>query len=268
MKWNEQQLLAILPQRLRMEDFRDVRELRLRVGQPPRMVLGKRVRDTQGPVTAEELRYIVNAASRYSPWNAQTLSEGYLTAPGGHRLGLCGQGAGETLRELTSLCIRVARDYSGIGAGLPMEGNLLILGPPGSGKTTLLRDYLRLRARRSQTAVADERGELFPEGFDRSGNLDVLTGVPKARGLDMLLRTMSPQVIGLDEITSESDCQALVRAAWCGVELAATAHAGSIRELKERRVYRPLWETGLFSRVVILNRDQTWHLREVMPCCG
>lgn len=266
MKWNEQQLLSILPQRLRREDFRDVRELRLRLGQRPRLVTGQGFREPEGAVSDEELRFIVNAASRYSPWSAQSIAEGYLTAPGGHRLGLCGQGAGQTLREITSICLRVARDYAGIAAGLPMEGNLLILGAPGSGKTTLLRDYIRQRARRSAVAVVDERREIFPGGFDRSGSIDILSGVAKDRGMDMVLRSMSPRVIALDEITCSDDCAALIRAAWCGVELVATAHAGSLRDLKERQVYRPLLDTGLFSRVVILDRAQCWHIREVNPC--
>ena len=262
MKWNEQQLLSILPQRLRGADFREVRELRLRLGQKPRLDS----RELDGAVTAEELRFIVNAASRYSPWSARSMGEGYITAPGGHRIGLCGEGAGDTLGEITSLCIRVARDYSGIAAGLPMEGNLLILGAPGSGKTTLLRDYIRQRARRYAVAVVDERREIFPEGFDRSGNLDVLSGVEKGRGMDMVLRCMSPRVIALDEITSDKDCNALIRAAWCGVDLVATAHAGSLRDLRERQVYRPLLETGLFSKVAVLDEHQCWHIREVTPC--
>lgn len=262
MKWNEQQLLSILPQRLRGADFRDVRELRLRLGQRPRLDC----RELEGAVTGEELRYIMNTASHYSPWSAKSIAEGYLTAPGGHRIGLCGEGAGETLREVTSLCIRIARDYTDIAAGLPMEGNLLILGAPGSGKTTLLRDYIRQRARRSAVAVVDERQEIFPEGFDRSGNLDVLAGVAKGRGMDMVLRSMSPQVIALDEITCAGDCEALIRGAWCGVELVATAHAGSLRDLRERQVYRPLLETGLFSTVAILDSNQCWHIREVTAC--
>lgn len=268
MKWNLEQLCSILPQRMRREDFRDVRELRLRLGQKPRFVMGQRFRDGEGEVTAQELRYVVNVASRYSPWNTQTLAQGYLTGPGGHRLGICGDGAGDTLREVTSICIRIARDYEGIAAGLPTEGNLLILGAPGSGKTTLLRDYVRQRARRCQTAVVDERRELFPDGFRRDGNLDVLSGIPKQQGMDMLIRTMSPQVLAVDEITSESDCRGLLHAARCGVELVATAHAQCIQDLKERPVYKPLWETGLFTKIAILSRDQTWHIREVMPCCG
>ena len=262
MKWNEQQLLSILPQRLRGADFREVRELRLRLGQRPRLDS----RELDGAVTAEELRFIVNAASRYSPWSARSMGEGYITAPGGHRLGLCGDCGGETLREVTSVCIRIARDYTGIAAGLPMEGNLLILGAPGSGKTTLLRDYIRQRARRYAVAVVDERREIFPEGFDRSGNLDVLSGVEKGRGMDMVLRCMSSRVIALDEITSDKDCNALIRAAWCGVDLVATAHAGSLRDLRERQVYRPLLETGLFSKVAVLDEHQCWHIREVTPC--
>lgn len=266
MKWNEQQLLSILPQRLRREDYGEVRELRLRMGQNPRLDMHSGFRELSGAVTEEELRFVVNAASRYSPWSAATMAQGYLTAAGGHRIGLCGEGAGETLRQITSVCIRIARDCSGIAAGLPMEGNLLIIGAPGSGKTTLLREYLRQRSRLEAVCVVDERREIFPEGFDRSGNLDVLSGVEKGRGLDMVLRCMSPRVIGLDEITCEEDCRSLIRAARCGVDLVATAHAGSVRDLRERQVYRILLETGLFPRAAVLDRSQSWHIREVMPC--
>lgn len=266
MKWNEQQLLSILPQRMRSADYRETRELRLRLGQKPFLVTGQGFRELDGAVTDEELRYLINAASRYSPWSAQSMAQGYITAPGGHRLGLCGDCAGETLREVTSVCIRIARDYTQIAAGLPMEGNLLILGAPGSGKTTLLRDYIRQRARRCAVAVVDERREIFPEGFDRRGNLDVLSGVPKGRGMDMVLRSMSPRVIAMDEITSAKDCEGLIRAAWCGVELVATAHAGSLRDLQERQVYKPLLETGLFTAIAVLDKHQSWHIREVMSC--
>lgn len=266
MKWNETELLAILPQRLRGHSYRQVQEIRLRLGRPPRLVKDCGFRDLEGIVTEADLTFPINAASRYSPWNAASLSEGYLTAPGGHRIGVCGEGAGESLRDLTSLCIRVARDITGIAAGLPMDDSLLILGPPGSGKTTLLREYIRQVSRTSAVSVVDERRELFPEGFGRGENADVLTGVPKPRGIDMVLRSMGPEVIAMDEVTSKDDCDALIRAAWCGVRLIATAHAGSIRDLQERTVYRPLAETGLFSRAVVLDRHKNWHIEEVTPC--
>ena len=145
-----------------------------------------------------------------------------------------------------------------------MEGNLLILGAPGSGKTTLLRDYIRQRSRRSAVCVVDERRELFPEGFSRGENTDILSGVDKPRGIDMVLRSMGPQMIAMDEVTSKADCEALLRAAWCGVRLLATAHADSVEDLRTRSVYRPLAETGLFSKAVVLDRSRNWRVEEVM----
>ena len=258
MNWNKTQLLSILPQRMRGEQVDDVLEIRLRLGSPPKFVTRDRWRDGRGAVEERDLSFVINAASRYSPWTAASQSEGYLTAPGGHRIGICGDGA-----AVTSLCIRVARDISGIAGGLPESGSLLLLGPPGSGKTTLLRDLIRRISQTKMVSVVDERRELFPDGFSRGENTDVLSGVGKAKGIDMVLRSMGPRVIAMDEVTSRDDCEALIRAAWCGVDLLATAHASSVRDLRERTVYRPLVETGLFSKAAVLDRDRCWHMEEV-----
>ena len=263
MNWNKQELLAILPQRMRTFDFEDARELRLRTGKPPRLKVARGFRDQRGLVESQDLRFVINAASRYSPWTAASMAQGYLTAPGGHRIGLCGDGAGEGVQEISSLCIRIARDVGGIAGGLPESGSLLILGPPGSGKTTLLRDYIRLISGNASVAVVDERREIFPEGFFRGENTDILSGFDKEKGIDMVLRAMGPDVIAMDEITSGKDCAALLRAAWCGVRLVATAHAASVSDLHSRQIYRPLTESGLFSRVAVLDRQSNWHLEEV-----
>lgn len=263
MNWNKAQLLALLPQRLRQEDYEAVREIRLRLGRPPRLVTAGGMRDLGGTVDEGDLKFVVNAASRYSPWNARTMKEGYITAPGGHRIGLCGEGCDGGLTNLSSLCIRVARDVRGIAAGLPTDGSLLILGPPGAGKTTLLRDYIRLLSGKWCVSLVDERREVMPEGFFPGENTDILSGIPKARGIDQVLRTMGPQWIAMDEVTSALDCEALARAAWCGVRLAATAHADDLRDLKRRQVYRPLAQSGLFTRAAVLNRRQSWHIEEV-----
>ena len=263
MKWNKTQLLAVLPQRLRAEDYEDVQEIRLRLGKRPRLVTRTGPRDLTGSVEDRELSFVINAASRYSPWTAASVGEGYLTAPGGHRIGGCGEGAGEGIRTVTSVCIRIARDIRGIAAGLPREESLLILGPPGSGKTTLLRELIREVSRSAAVSVVDERRELFPEGFSSGENTDVLSGIGKGRGIDMVLRSMGPEVIAMDEVTSEQDCQALLRAARCGVRLLATAHASCVRDLYERPVYRPLARMGLFSRAAVLDRNRNWHLEEV-----
>ncbi|MDD7387389.1 MAG: ATPase, T2SS/T4P/T4SS family [Firmicutes bacterium] len=263
--WKE--LLSILPPWLAAEvERRDMlQELRLRLDSPPELVFPEESQWLRRAVSRADLLFCVNTASRYSPWTAQTMANGYLTAPGGHRIGLCGEtvvnrGVMTGFREITSLCIRVARDFPGIGenaAGL--SGSILLIGPPGSGKTTLLRDIVRTISQRETVAVVDEREELFPVEFRQSAKrMDVLTGCAKADGIEIALRCMGPSSLAVDEITAEADCEALLRAGWCGVRLLATAHAASLQDLYRRAVYRPLVKAQLFSHVLVLHRDKSW----------
>ena len=272
--WKE--LLGILPQAMQTEVDRlgrsSLMEIRLRIGSPGQLVTGEGITTMSGTVTPELLHFVVNTASKYSPWNAATAAKGYITAPGGHRIGLagecvCREGQVSVVKNLTSICIRVARDFQGIATGIPIENSLLILGPPGSGKTTLLRDLIRRISDSSEESicVVDERGELFPPnaGFFAGRNTDILTGCEKAPGMDMALRTMGPGWIAVDEITSEGDCDAMVRSGWCGVKLLATAHASGIQDLLAREVYRPLVKTGLFEHIIVLQKDKSWRLERI-----
>lgn len=265
-------LLSILPPQIRTAVSREnpaaLEEIRLRAGKRLRLVTAAGIRETEVLVSGQDLTFCINAASRYSPWNASGMKQGFLTAPGGHRIGLCGECGGEGMRTIQSLCIRVAKDFPGIASEIPAAGNLLMLGPPGSGKTTLLRDLIRRISQRACVSVVDERAELFPQSegspcFDPGPNTDVLSGCPKGEGIDMVLRAMGPQWIAMDEITSETDCAALIRAGWCGVRLLATAHASSVSDLRSRPIYRPLVQTGLFSSAVVLGRDKRWHMEEI-----
>ena len=278
MKCAWESLLAILPPRLRQEvdkQSRDtLQELRLRLGCPVELVCSDRTILFDTASTREDIRFVVNTASRYSPWSSQSISFGYITAQGGHRIGLCGScvvqaGVVTGIREVTSLCIRVARCFENIGANAPISGSLLILGPPGSGKTTLLRDLIRLRSvSGSAVSVVDERGELFPSAvsFDAGPRTDILSGCSKAQGVDMALRTMSPKCIAVDEITAAEDCQALLSAGWCGVDLLATAHATNCIDLCRRQIYRPLAQSHLFTHALVLSRNQSWRMERMEQC--
>ena len=268
--WKE--LLDVLPEKFRWDTDRlgkeKLQELRLRLGGKPELVLGETWMFLQHTVTREDIMHCINTASRYSPWCASTVSQGFITSLGGHRIGLCGEvviknGKAEGIRSVSSLCIRIARDIPGIAAGADDDqSSVLIIGPPGSGKTTLLRDLIRRRSEtgRGCVAVVDERGELFPAGnvFDRGKRTDVLTGCDKGTGIDMVLRTMGPSCIAVDEITSERDCQAMIRAGWCGVSMLATAHASSKMDLYNRTVYQPLVRSGIFETLLMMQRDKSW----------
>lgn len=248
-------------------------ELRLRINKPPELIT------LNGPIwlerltTEEDLRFSVNVASHYSPWACQSTLRGYITAPGGHRMGLCGSavmkdGSVVDVRDLTSICIRVSRDFEGIAKqALQYDCSVLIIGRPGCGKTTFLRDYVRqLSYKETQmVAVVDEREEIFPRNgnqfcFDTGKQIDIISGFSKRTGVEIMLRNMTPSVIALDEITAHEDCKALLYAGWCGTRLIATAHAGTKRDLYSRPVYRPLVENQLFDTLIVFHSDRSWHI--------
>jgi stage III sporulation protein AA len=111
----------------------------------------------------------------------------------------------------------------------------------------------------------DERGELFPDStqFDPGPRTDVLFGCDKPTGIEMVLKTMGPGCIAVDEVTSERDCAALMQAGWCGVRLLATAHAASVADLKGKQIYRELIKTGLFEFVFVMQKDKSWNMERL-----
>lgn len=268
--------LALVPPGMRNAMNEQIREelleLRLRLGRKPELVLYKYSLFVEHIVTESDLQFCVNVASQYSPWAAATIGRGYITAPGGHRIGICGSAVNKNgsvceIRAITSVCIRIARDFPGIADKIPViDRSTLIIGAPGSGKTTLLRDVVRRYSDKGtgSVAVVDERCELFPSqrgrfGFPIGIRTDVICGCTKAEGIEMVLRTMGPNCIAVDEITSAEDCNALVHAGWCGVTLLATAHAGSKYDLFKRAVYKPLIDSHIFDQLVILKRDKSFN---------
>ena len=210
-----------------------VEELRLRVMHPLTVLtlegeLNAAPDGRASLVTAEDLEQMLGAVTEYSRYACiETLRQGFLPLRGGFRLGVCGSavvrdGEVSNLKDISSLALRIVCEHIGLGSDVApqlfsADGRFLstlILSPPGGGKTTLLRDIARQLADAGvRTAVADERAELaalyhgVPQ-FDIGRHTDVIDGCPKAQAAMMLVKTMSPQLLLLDEITSEADIYA------------------------------------------------------------
>lgn len=232
--------------------------------------------ETGGPLIGEnELRQVVENATQASAHTVlDRVRQGFVTLRGGHRMGLCGtmvrrDGQNVTLRDISSLSIRVARPVVGQAKTLLpvlMEGgefaSTLILAPPGAGKTTLLRDLVRGLSDGDagpplRVGVADERGEIAalwrgePQLYV-GRHTDVIDGCAKADGLSILVRGMNPQAAAVDEVTDSVDARAIAEVAGCGVTLLATAHGRGVEDLRRRPVYRALLEDKVFQRLVVL----------------
>lgn len=283
--WNMRGLLALLPsgitellQRVPPEILNRMTELRLRAGQPPAVTVGARTLflSSEGTtVTAEKGLLIPQETVQETLLSLcghslhgieKTLDQGYFTAAGGFRVGVCMLPDAVRQGLALSLCIRLPRELPGAAREVyPVwrkSSGIILAGPPASGKTTVLRDLCRMISAGEQdgpcrTVLIDERNEL--SGWDgkraafRLGPCtDILFGIPKEQALRRAIRTLSPQVILCDEIADGREAAAIREGFYCGVKFAVTVHCGSRQEMGGNVILRELMRTGAFSHIHLL----------------
>ena len=265
-----QELFSLLPVRLvtilrgHVSDWDKLQEIRIRQGKKMAIRYQGKLCFPEGQeheVTSMECKEILSQMSQYSLYAfEEEIRRGYLTIPGGHRIGVTGRtvvehGEVKTLRHITCLNIRISHEIKGCADWLfpyVMNGDhlysTLIISPPGGGKTTLLRDLVRIAAGQFNVALVDERSEIAGcyQGIPQrevGPCCDVIDGCPKAIGMEMVLRSMGPDVVAIDEIGTGEDYQAMKKALVSGCSLLATSHGEELSSVGEK---------GLFSRYLVL----------------
>ncbi|MGF6352938.1 stage III sporulation protein AA [Paenibacillus sp. 4624] len=279
-----------------------VEEIRIREGRPLEINAGSNYhfltpegiptgKPEEAYVPLKEVTHrLLDLISNHSLYTLEEeLRKGFITIPGGHRIGLAGRtvlsgGRVEYLRDINGFNVRVAREVQGVADSvlpylLDMRNgqvmHTLILSPPQQGKTTLLRDLARQISNgskltngdelrqgirpRLKVGIVDERSEIAGSykgvpSFDVGPRTDVMDGCPKAEGMMMMLRSMSPDVLIVDEIGRPEDAEAVMEALHAGVSVIATAHARDLSELSARPALKTLIAEQMFQRYVQLQR--------------
>lgn len=268
-------------------------EIRLRAHQPLLLKIGdedvsmdntgKITRDINKGylVTDEDIYRTIASISDNSLYAfTEDIKRGFITVPGGNRVGLAGQIVMQgndikTIKDFSSICFRVAREIEGCARPLipyvysPSADtvlNTLIISPPRCGKTTILRDLARIISvgegglPPQNVVIVDERSELagsyrgIPQ-LNVGPRTDVLDACPKAQGMVIAVRSLSPRVIITDEIGRQEDVAAIQECVNAGVAVITSIHAGNLDEVKKRPVIKDLLNLGAFKIGVVLSRN-------------
>lgn len=270
-----------------------LQEIRIRVGCPVQLLTDQGEHFCQGSekwMTQEALQKILQHVCHYSLYAyEEELRQGYVTIPGGHRIGMAGQvilrpdGSMGGFKKVQYFNVRIAREKKGTARKLLpyvyREGNplnVLLVSPPAAGKTTMLRDLVRLVSDGTsygsgkKVGIVDERSELagcylgIPQN-DVGRRTDVLDGCPKAEGMMLLIRSMSPQILAVDEIGTRSDAEALHAAFATGCKVFSTIHGESAEDVKRKIFLKEILKEKWFERFVFLERkEEGFGIRDIL----
>lgn len=220
-----------------------ITEIRLRIGRNVVVKTAERAITLNCVTTQTDVEYVIGKGTKNSLYAFQDeIKSGFISYEG-IRIGLSGKGVTDdnrliTIKDFSSLCLRIPHQILGVSDPINhlIENylNTIIIAPPYAGKTTLIRDIARKLSRKKDTLIIDERGEIFASSYEFGEKLDVFVGVPKHLILEGVIRSLSPEVIVLDELFMEKDVTVVEEIVRCGIKILASAHGDSVTLLREK----------------------------------
>lgn len=296
--------LRTIMERVEM-DYKRLQEIRLRANGPLIVIYNNeeyfinkecqldRERSNAYLVTQSEVKETMEYISNYSLYAFEDeIKQGFITIQGGHRVGIAGKTIMEAdkiknIKHISFINIRLSHQIKGcanrVMPYIAQEKKIyhtLIISPPRCGKTTLLRDVIRQLSNGDNetpgvtVGVVDERSEIgacymgIPQN-ELGIRTDILDCCPKANGMMMLIRSMSPQIIAVDEVGSREDIESIEYVINCGCKLIATVHGSSIDDIKNKPILGKLVREKIFERYIILNNKGTvGHVEDIYDARG
>lgn len=267
------EVIDILPIKIKelMKDLNvnEITEIRLRNNQNICFKFGNLEIMKEYKTSIKDINEILAKVSGYSIYSIQnSINEGYITAPGGNRIGIVGEAVVidnkiKNFKNISSMNIRISKEIKGCADSILPDvydrlgnlKNILIVSPPGCGKTTFLRDLIRqISNRGANVGLIDERGEVSCNymgisTLDVGARTDVITFIQKTIGINMLIRSMGLDVIAIDEIGKKDEIEAIEHAIQCGVKVIATIHGN-----EDMMFCKKLLNLHLFDLVIILEK--------------
>ncbi len=286
---NLQQIIALLEENF----LKEIEEIRIRINKPLLLSckkkeyfikrdgkIAQKIEEAYLP-SSEDIRHTLEKASRYSMYAfSEEIKNGFLTIEGGHRIGVVGKvvtenGVIKSIQNISALNIRISHEIKGCANFVLQYAvkngifyHTLLVSPPACGKTTLLRDMVRQLSNGKKglflgqtVGVVDERGEIAGcyQGIAQNDigiRTDVLDCCPKAEGMLILVRSMSPRIVAVDEIGKKEDFVAIESIVNAGIQLLCTVHGNDLEEVKKRKILGEMITSGIFHTIIVLSDRQ------------
>lgn len=249
--------------------YKSINEIRLHKNAYIMLIADSKNVKTDIYLTEDDINDVYESICDYSLYaHINTIKHGYISIGCGIRAGICGRAIIENgeingISDISSINFRIPQHIENASKYLfnflknnNFDKSVIIYSPPGVGKTTILRDLIYKLSNNANIryAVIDTRAEITP-CIKHTENGDFFVSYPKGTAIELATKSMTPQLIICDEISSMEEAKEILHSANAGVKLIATTHAYNFKELLSKEIFKNLINNGVFDYALGVSRE-------------